>query len=275
MDVRQALQAAVPRLGAEAGRLEAEVLLRKLLGVSRAWLFANPEAPLTDEQQRQFDALVGRRQRGEPIAYIVGTREFWSLELEVTPDVLIPRPETELLVEQVVSRIPPDAAWRIVDMGTGSGAIAIALARERPRCKVHATDCSPAALEVARRNARRHTAGRIHLHEGSWLDPLEGLFDVIVGNPPYVAESDPHVSRGDCRFEPRTALTSGPDGLDAIRHIARSALLRLSARGLLALEHGCDQGQATRALLEEAGFLKIETVKDLAGLDRVTLAGRA
>lgn len=275
VSVRQALQAALPGLEAATARLEAEILLRNLLGVSRAWLFAHPEARLTDEQQRQFEALVERRQRGEPMAYIIGSREFWSLELEVTADVLIPRPETELLVEQALSRIPTDAAWRIADLGTGSGAIAIALARERPRCEIHATDCSTAALEIARRNALRHDAGRIQFHEGFWLAPVEGRFQAIVSNPPYVAQSDPHLSRGDCRFEPRGALTPGGDGLDAIRHIAGSALPRLTAGGLLALEHGYGQGEATRALLQAAGFVKIETMEDLEGLERVTLASRA
>jgi release factor glutamine methyltransferase len=208
--------------------------------------------------------------QGEPIAYLTGVREFWSLPLQVTPDVLIPRPETELLVEIALEFIPRDASWRVADLGTGSGAVALAIAHERPSCEIHATDCSEAALRVARLNVGTLAPGRVQLHQGSWLDPLTGSFRVVVSNPPYVAEDDPHLAAGDCRFEPREALTPGPDGLAAIRRLAHEALPRLEPGGLLAFEHGYDQGSAARVILDELGYRHIETRPDLEGRERVT-----
>jgi len=256
--------------GQPAAALEADLLLAEALGKDRAWLFAHPEAAVNVEQAARFRALLERRAGGEPIAYILGRREFWSLSLCVTPDVLIPRPETELLVQAALDYIPADAAWRVADLGTGSGAVALAVACERPRCEVHATDIDPAALRIAARNVEAHAAGRVRLHEGSWLEPLAGRFRVIVSNPPYVAEQDPHLAQGDCRFEPRGALTAGPDGLAAIRRIATDALPVLEPGGLLAVEHGCEQGAAVRALLQELGYRNIQTLKDLESRDRVT-----
>jgi release factor glutamine methyltransferase len=192
------------------------------------------------------------------------------MALAVTPDVLIPRPETELLVETALDFIPAEAAWRIADLGTGSGAVALALARERPACEVHATDISPAALAIAQRNVTAFAAGRVALHRGSWLEPLQGRFRVIVSNPPYVAESDPHLQRGDCRFEPGAALSPGPDGLEAIRCIAHDALPYLETGGLLGVEHGFDQGPAVRSILEGLGYRQVCTRRDLAGEERVT-----
>jgi len=256
--------------GQPAAALEADLLLAEVLGKDRAWLFAHPEAAVNVEQAARFRALLERRAGGEPIAYILGRREFWSLSLCVTPDVLIPRPETELLVQAALDYIPADAAWRVADLGTGSGAVALAVACERPRCEVHATDIDPAALRIAARNVEAHAAGRVRLHEGSWLEPLAGRFRVIVSNPPYVAEQDPHLAQGDCRFEPRGALTAGPDGLAAIRRIATDALPVLEPGGLLAVEHGCEQGAAVRALLQELGYRNIQTLKDLESRDRVT-----
>jgi len=252
------------------GRLEAEVLLCHILNVSRAFLYANPDQEVTAGQRGEFLHLIQRRRSGEPIAYLTGIREFWSLSLRVTPDVLIPRPETELLVETALAHIPVDAAWRIADLGTGSGAIALAIASERPLCDVHATDTSPAALRIAQENADTLRLGQIRFHLGSWLAPLQGKFNVIMSNPPYVASDDPHMGQSDCRFEPQEALSPGPDALASIRHIARVCLSFLEDDGFLVFEHGFEQGDACRKLLLELGYSDIETVKDLAGLDRVT-----
>ena len=256
--------------GPNAG-LEAAVLLAHVLQVDRAWLFANDDCEVATEDCRRYRELVERRVDGEPIAYLTGIREFWSLPLQVTPDVLIPRPETELLVEIVLQFISREAAWRVADLGTGSGAVALAIACERPACEVHATDCSSAALRVARRNVAAIAPGRVQLHHGSWLDPLTGRFHVIVSNPPYVAKDDPHLATGDCRFEPRAALTPGPDGLAAIRRLARESLPHLEPGGLLAFEHGYEQGAAARALLDELGYRQVDTGLDLEGRERVTM----
>jgi len=252
------------------GRLEAEVLLCHILKGSRAFIYANPDQEVSAGHRGEFLRLVQRRRSGEPIAYLTGIREFWSLSLRVTPDVLIPRPETELLVETALAHIPVDAAWRIADLGTGSGAIALAIASERPLCDVHATDTSPAALRIAQENADTLQLGQIRFHLGSWLAPLQGKFNVIISNPPYVASDDPHMGQGDCRFEPQEALSPGPDALASIRHIAGVCLSFLEDDGFLAFEHGFEQGDACRKLLLELGYSDIETVKDLAGLDRVT-----
>lgn len=256
--------------GLPAGQLEAEVLLAHVLGVNRAWLFAHPEREIPSDEAAAFIRLLARRERGEPLAYLTGTREFWSLSLRVTPDVLIPRPETELLVETALRHIPEGADWRVADLGTGCGAVAIAIAVERPRCELHATDCCPAALQVAADNVEQHAAGRVQLHLGSWLEPLDGRFRVIVSNPPYVAANDPHLSEGDCRFEPRGALTPGADGMEAIRHIVDNALPRLEPGGLLAFEHGHDHGAASRTLLNEFGYRDVRTFRDLEGRERVS-----
>jgi len=257
-----------------AAALEAELLLAEVLEKGRAWLFAHPAQPVTAEQTKRFRNLLKRRAQGEPIAYLLGRREFWSLSLHVTPDVLIPRPETELLVQAALDFIPADAAWRVADLGTGSGAVALAIACERPRCEVHATEISPAALRIAVRNVEVHAPGRVRLHDGSWLEPLTGRFRVIVSNPPYVAEDDPHLQEGDCRFEPQLALTAGPDGLAAIRQIVEGARRFLEPGGLLALEHGFDQGAAVQALMGDAGYRAVHTIQDLEGRDRVTLGNR-
>jgi len=243
-------------------------------GLTRTALITRGGEALSTEQEARLRELIERRRKGEPVAYLTGRREFWSLELTVTPDVLIPRPETELLVEQALVRIPPDATRRIADLGTGSGAIALAIASERPHCRVTATDASPAALAVARGNARRLGIGNVEFREGEWFAPLAGLtFDLIVSNPPYIATADPHLMQGDVRFEPRAALVSGGDGLDAIRLIAVQASAHLQHGGWLLLEHGYDQAAAVRAILGTNGLTDITSVADLAGHARVT-AGR-
>jgi len=257
----------------EASRLESEVLLAKAMGVSRTYLFAHPEEALSNHARDRFMNMLKKRSDGEPVSYITGEKEFWSLRLSVSPAVLIPRPETELLVEVALDRIPKDAAWKIADIGTGSGAIALAIAHERPSCMVHASDISTDALEVAKSNAKQLGLDRISFHHGSWLEPLSGNFDLIASNPPYVASGDDHLQRGDLRFEPLNALVSGPDGLEAIREICHSAKAHLSPGGWLVLEHGHDQASACEKILESAGFEFVETFRDLEGTNRV-VAGR-
>lgn len=258
----------------DSPRLDAEILLAKALGKDRAYLRAWPEKELTPEQQSDFLALIKRRRLGYPVAYLTGVREFWSREFIITPDVLIPRHETELLVELCLKLIPGDKACRIIDLGTGSGIIAITLAAERPRASVSATDICPAALEIAKQNAIRHKTGTIRFYQSRWFEhvPAE-KFDFILSNPPYVAENDPHLQEGDLRFEPITALTSGNDGLSDIRLIAETARERLEPGGYLMVEHGYDQASQAQKLFTRLGYADIQTYKDLTGIPRVT-AGR-
>ena len=212
------------------------------------------------------------RAQGHPVAYLTECSEFWSLPLKVNSDVLIPRPDTELLVEAALEKIPPLADWRIADLGTGSGAIALAIASERNKCEVHATDNSMASLDVAMENAAQLKMPGVQFHYGSWSDPLRGKFHLVVSNPPYIDGNDPHLDRGDLRFEPRAALTPGDDGLIAIRTISRSVLPILVEGGWLMFEHGWEQGPGTREILEAAEFVNIKTLQDLQGHDRVTIA---
>ena len=251
-------------------RLDAELLLAHVLGRPRSWLFAYPEAELADTDGAAFDALLARRAAGEPVAHLVGRRGFWRLELAVTADTLVPRPETELLVELALERIGVDAASDVLDLGTGTGAVALAIAQERPRARVVAVDTSEAALRVARGNAVAHGLDRVELVRSDWFAALSGRrFDVVVGNPPYLATDDPHLA-GELRHEPLAALVSGADGLDAIRRIVVEALAFVAADGWLLLEHGNTQGAAVRALFEAAGWRAVKTDRDLEGRDRVT-----
>lgn len=251
---------------------DAEILLAHALGKGRSWLFAHADEPVVEDAHACFQALLQRRIEGEPVAYLTGRQGFWTLELEVGPATLIPRPETELLVEIALARIPADATVRVADLGTGSGAIALSIAKERPRAQVVATDASVEALDVARANAARNHIGNCQFRCGDWLAPLAGeRFDLIASNPPYVADGDPHLEQGDLRFEPGMALSCGPDGLNAIRKIVACAPGCLATDGWLLLEHGWDQGEAVRGLLATAGFTDVGTVRDLEGRDRVTL----
>lgn len=266
--VRDALLAATDRLG---DRVDAEMLLAYALSKSRSWLIAHADDALAPEHASAYTVLVEQREAGEPIAYITGRRGFWSLDLEVTSATLIPRPDTELLVELALERLPVDAACRVLDLGTGTGAIALAIARERPRAQVTATDASLDALEVAQRNAVRHGIQNVSFVHGDWFAPLgEQCYDVIVSNPPYIESDDPHLSRGDLRFEPISALASGKDGLDDIRRIIRDAGRHLTAEGWLLFEHGWDQGDAVRMLLCNAAFTKVSTTRDIEQRDRVS-----
>jgi len=245
-----------------------------VLESTRAFLYANPELELPHKHIETFKKLITQRAQGEPVAYLTGRCEFWSLPLEVNSSVLIPRPETELLVAAALNKIPPAAAWRIADLGTGSGAIALALATERKQCEIHATDISMAALKVARRNASHLGVNRIQLHRGSWSEPLQGKFHLLVSNPPYIDADDPHLKQGDLRFEPRRALTPGTDGLCAIQKISQLAHPLLVNGGWLMLEHGWNQGQGTREIMQKSGFKNVETLQDLQNIERITLGER-
>lgn len=269
--IANALREGAARLPGEGGRLEAELLLAHALDRPRSWFYAHPGDVLGESELVAYEKLLRRRADGEPVAQITGVRGFWSLELAVTPDTLIPRPETELLVELALDRLPRDAAAQVLDLGTGTGAIALAIASERPLADVTAVDASQAALDVARANAA--DAGvPLRLLHGDWFAPVAGeVYRMIVSNPPYIAEDDPHLAQGDLRFEPRSALASGPDGLDALRAIIAGAPAHLLPGGWLLLEHGQDQGPAVRALLQAAGFTRVETARDLERRDRVSL----
>ncbi|MEJ2453441.1 MAG: peptide chain release factor N(5)-glutamine methyltransferase [Candidatus Thiodiazotropha sp.] len=260
------------RLPHATPELEAALLLCHLLGQPRSHLFAWPEKRLTTTQQEAYQGLIQRRLAGEPIAHITGEREFWSLSLQVTPDTLIPRPDTELLVERALTHLAALKTPRIADLGTGSGAIALALASERPEALIHASEQSPAALAVARENARQHRLSNVDFFLGSWCQALPAgqFYDLIVSNPPYIEAADPHLDRGDLPREPRDALVSGSDGLEAIREIAAAAPARLAKAGWLLLEHGYTQGEAVRQILSQRGFSQIETLSDLAGRPRLT-----
>ena len=240
-------------------------------GLARTALITRAQELLLPEHEEQLHALLTRRARGEPVAYLTGRREFWSLDLCVTPDVLIPRPETELLVEQALARIPVDSEWTVADLGTGSGAIALVIATERPHCRLIAIDSSSAALAVARANATRLGIANVDFRHGEWLKPLAGTpLDLIVSNPPYVCASDPHLTQGDVRFEPESALVAGMDGLDAIRCIAADAKSCLRPGGWLLLEHGYDQAKAVRTLLEYHGYDRVASFRDIGGHERIT-----
>jgi release factor glutamine methyltransferase len=269
--VRDLLDEGTRALRDDVARREAVLLLRHVLGVSDAWLIAHPDDLVDVVQAAAFRGLVERRARGEPVAYLTGTRGFHALELQVTPDVLIPRPETELLVDCALRRIPEDMEWAVADLGTGSGAIALAIAKARPRAKVVATDASGAALAVARANADRLALRNVQFAHGDWCAALgDARFDLIVSNPPYIAESDAHLREGDLRFEPAAALASGSDGLDAIRIIVRDARAHLRDGGWLLFEHGFDQGPAVRELLAARDYAEVFTERDLEGRERVS-----
>lgn len=265
------LAAAATRLSAhDAARLEAELLMAAVLERPRGWLYAHGDEPAAVASAAAFAGLVERRAAGEPLAYLVGTQGFWTLDLRVTPDVLIPRADTERLVELALQRLDAHRPARVADLGTGSGAIALALASERPLIRVTATDASAAALAVARANALRLGIDNVVFAEGDWTAALGAdRFELIASNPPYIRQADPHLALGDLPHEPASALASGADGLDAIRIIVARAPMHLERDGWLLLEHGYDQGAAVRALLEAAGFRSVETAQDIEGRDRV------
>jgi len=266
------IQARIQLSHSDSPRLDAELLLCQVLKVSRSYLFAHAHDELNLAQVQDFENLLARRIAGEPIAYLLGKREFWSFTLKITPDVLIPRPDTELLVEQSLARLPEQA--RVLELGTGSGAIAIALAVERPHCVVLATDISQAALNLAQENAQRLTLNeaRIQFMRSAWFAEIPAQqFDLIVSNPPYIAADDPHLTQGDVRFEPYGALVAEAQGFNDLREIIETGFHYLVTGGWVLLEHGYTQGAAVRGLFHAAHYQQIETYQDLAGLDRVTV----
>lgn len=249
--------------------LDAQLLLAHVLGCGRAALAAAPERELNEAQLQALADLAARRSKGEPVAYLTGHRAFWTLDLEVTPDVLVPRPETELLVETALDELRTVARPAVLDLGTGSGAIALAIASERPDAAVTGVDQSAAALAIAARNARRLKIGNLQFLHGSWYEPAgTGRFHAIVSNPPYVADGDPLLAA--LAHEPRSALVAGPQGLDALAPICAGAPQHLTTGGLLVVEHGASQGATVRAMFTSAGLRRVATLSDLAGLSRAT-----
>ena len=255
----------------ESPRADAEILLAHCVGKSRTWLFTWADKTLESAVITAFQRLLAERLRGVPIAHLTGYREFWTLNLKVTPDTLIPRPETELLVETALSLLP-STPQTILDLGTGTGAIALSIASERPDCAVTACDFSAAALNVAQENALSNGIANVTFVQSDWFAALPAQrFAMIVSNPPYIEAADPHLQQGDVRFEPLSALASGSDGLDDIRQIIHHAPDGLANNGWLLLEHGYHQGQAVTALLQERGFQAVRCLRDLAGNERVSL----
>ena len=272
-------------LDAIDARYESQLLLQHALKVNRAWLIAHENDDVAIDIQHEFNTLIQRRIGGEPIAYILGNREFYGLNLAVTPATLIPRPDTETLVEAALAKIPAHETAKtldsdlcrndelsILDLGTGSGAIALAIAKHRPHSHVFGVDASPAALEVAKKNASALQIPNVQFLPSNWFSALEGeRFNVIVSNPPYIEEADIHLKQGDLRFEPLSALASGADGLDDIRRIIDDCLIHLKPQGWLMFEHGYNQAESVRELMAQAGLVNIETFHDLGGNDRVTI----
>lgn len=259
-----------------SSHLDAELLLSLVLNMSRTALYTHPETQLTTEQWQDYRHLIQERASGHPIAHLTNSKEFWSLPLHVTADTLIPRPETELLVELSLSLLGSVNDAHILDLGTGSGAIALALASERPAWNIQAVDISEQALIIARKNAHALNLKQVHFSQSSWFASISPQsFDAIISNPPYIAENDPHLHQGDVRFEPLQALTSGPDGLNAITEIIKTGMSYLKPGGFLLIEHGFCQKDAIAALFEEAGYINIRHWSDLQGHDRVSGGFRA
>lgn len=277
--IQQTLSNACQRLKdvVESPQLEAEVLLAHVLNSNRTQLHAWPEQQLTEQQLSQYITLVDSRLKGKPIAYLVGTQGFWSLDLIVTPETLIPRPETELLVELALNKIPLQVKWRIADLGTGSGAVVLALAKERPDCQFIATDNSAEALGIASENARLNKIDNVTFYQSHWFENIDpqSPFEMIVGNPPYIPEEDPHLLQGDLRFEPRGALSSGTFGLNDLHDIIHQSGKYLKKSGWLLLEHGYDQEKAVTQLMHNAGFRSVKDYRDLNQQPRVITGQKA
>lgn len=279
MQIQQALSHAISQLGASANpHLDAELLLAHALDKTREYLITWPETVLTESEHQSFSNLLEQRVLGQPIAYLTGSKAFWNFDLKVTADVLVPRPETELLVEIMLERLDSNK-YLIADLGTGSGAIALALASERPEWQVVATDINAAALTIASENAENLKLNNIEFRKGSWTEALKDgkdseHYDAIVSNPPYIDKADTHLKQGDVRFEPVQALVAEEQGLADLKQIAAQALDKLKPGAILLLEHGFQQGEAVRHLLKQSGYNDIQTYKDIAGLERATMARR-
>ncbi|WP_312117788.1 peptide chain release factor N(5)-glutamine methyltransferase [Kosakonia cowanii] len=275
MEYQQWLREAVSQLQAsESPRRDAEILLGFVTGKARTFILAFGETPLTDEQQEQLAGLLARRVRGEPVAHLIGEREFWSLPLFVSPATLIPRPDTECLVEQALARLPA-APCRILDLGTGTGAIALALASERPDCQLTAVDLIPEAVALAQRNADHLGIRNIKILQSRWFSALEGqTFSLIVSNPPYIDAQDPHLAQGDVRFEPLSALVAADNGLADLHTLIKDAPRYLLPQGWLLLEHGWQQGAAVREIFARYGWQQVETCRDYGDNERLTLGRR-
>lgn len=269
--IQQLLKQAESQLNNPEAKQESEYLLSSICAISITQQHTYPDKPLTEQQLKNFNNAIKRRLDGEPIAHITGSRGFWDMELKVTPDVLIPRPDTECLVEQSLLRIPQKQSCQVADLGTGSGAIALAIARERSQCQITATDKSNAALQIAKENAEMLGVKNIDFICGSWLQPLRQLkFDIIISNPPYIPANDPHLQQGDLLSEPIDALVSGLDGLEDIEKIIANAKQNLKQDGYLLLEHGYDQYQKVSELFNKHGYKQVFTIKDHGGNERVT-----
>nr|WP_026291562.1 peptide chain release factor N(5)-glutamine methyltransferase [Marinobacterium rhizophilum] len=269
LTIATALQCAPQLVASDSPRLDLELLLCHVLECGRSYLFMHPERALSPQQAADFNALLQRRLAGEPVAHLTGRRGFWTLDLEVSADTLIPRPDTETLVEQALELLP-NGAYRVADLGTGTGAIALALASERSQWSLVGCDRVAGAVALAQRNAARLGLANVSFVQGSWFEPLQGRFAMIVSNPPYIDPADPHLGQGDVRFEPRSALVADEAGLADIRRIAEGARSTLETGGWLLFEHGFDQGEAVRALLKGLGYCEVSTLPDLGGRDRVT-----
>jgi release factor glutamine methyltransferase len=266
------LQSSTEKLHSVEAKLEAQLLLQQALNVNRAWLIAHANDALQSNTHAAFEALLKRRLAGEPMAYILGSREFYGLNFLVTPDTLIPRPDTETLVDAALARASNNLNLSILDLGTGTGAIALAIAKNRPQASIAAVDASAAALEVAKKNAHHLSIDNVEFLLSNWFENLNNQrFDIIVSNPPYIEIDDTHLTQGDLRFEPMSALASGADGLDDIRRIISDCLIYLKPQGWLMLEHGYNQAEQVADLMADAGLTNIETIKDLGNNDRVTL----
>ncbi|TXH72105.1 MAG: peptide chain release factor N(5)-glutamine methyltransferase [Thiothrix sp.] len=275
MQIRLALQQATQNLAtsSDTAGLDAQLLLCKVLAKNRSYLFTWPERELSSEQYAEFRNLVNQRLQGTPVAYLLGYREFWGMKIEVSAATLIPRPDTELIVQLALEHLESYSAPKLLDLGTGSGAIALALAKERPDAQITAVDKSPEAIVMAQRNQQNLQLDNIRLLVSDWFSALDQTehFDLIVSNPPYIAESDPHLEQGDLRFEPHSALSSGLDGLRDLTYLLQTAPRYLHKQGWLLLEHGYDQGRAVTALLKQTGYTEVACYQDLGGHDRVSL----
>ncbi|MFU0446101.1 peptide chain release factor N(5)-glutamine methyltransferase [Pseudocitrobacter faecalis] len=273
MTYQQWLKQAIERLReSESPRRDAEILLGHITGKTRTFIMAFDETVLTSAERAPLDTLLARRERGEPIAHLVGMREFWSLPLAVSPVTLIPRPDTECLVEQALARLPEEPC-EILDLGTGTGAIALAIASERPDCRVTAVDFIADAVALAQQNAQTLGIDNVTILQSDWFSALAGRqFAMIVSNPPYIDEQDPHLAQGDVRFEPKTALVAADEGLADLAHIIHEGRQALLSGGIMLLEHGWTQGDAVRQLFTDAGYLQAQTCKDYGNNDRLTLA---